>query len=205
MLEVRRAADRFVTRAPGVLTRHAFSFGPHYDPAHTGHGRLVVHDEHRLEPHGGFGAHPHRDVEVVSWVLEGVLVHEDDAGAVEVPAGTVQRMVAGGGVVHVERAGAAATRFLQLWLVDEPGRARSYAQAPVGELAEVLPGVHAGRLRGSWPVPDVARVHLHVASGSAVVGGDRLGPGDAARLTSAGALRVEAEQAQLLVVALPDE
>ena len=206
MLEVRRAADRFVTRVPGVETRHCFSFGQHYDPAHTGHGRLVVHDEHLLAAGAGFGPHPHRDLEIVSWVLEGVLVHEDAAGRRSVPAGVVQRMTTGDGVVHDERAGAVGTRFVQLWLTAEPRTPRSYEQVVPGELAEVLPGVHAGRLTGSRPLPDVARVHVFVAAGACTLAGRRLEMGDSARLTAAGAVEMAADgAAQVLVVALPEE
>jgi redox-sensitive bicupin YhaK (pirin superfamily) len=69
-VEVRRAADRFVTRSAGISTWHCFSFGNHYDPAHVAHGPVVAHDEHLLEPGAGFPPHPHRDLEIVSWVLE---------------------------------------------------------------------------------------------------------------------------------------
>lgn len=205
MLEVRRAQDRFVTRSPGVETRHCFSFGRHYDPAHTGHGRLVVHDEHLLEPGAGFGPHPHRDLEVVSWVLEGTLVHEDEGGRALVPAGVVQRMVAGDGVVHDERAGDTRTRFVQLWLTAEPGRHRAYEQVVVGELAEVLPGVSAGRLRTAWRVPDAARVHVFVAGGTAVLDGTDLAAGDSARLAAAGPVVLAAQDAHVLLVTLAEE
>lgn len=203
-IDVRRADDRFLTELPGVRTRHAFSFGRHYDPAHTGHGRLVVADEHLLEPGAGFGPHPHRDLEVVSWVLEGVLVHEAATGRTEVEAGVVQRMVTGAGVVHDERAGQARTRFLQLWLTSEPGLAPSYEQVPVGALARLLPGVWAGALTGAWALPDVRRVHLHVASGACTLDSTRLSAGDSVRLTDAGPLALEGA-AQLLAVELPEE
>lgn len=200
---MRPAADRFVSRAPGVETRHCFSFGPHYDPGHVGHGRLVLHDEHLLAPGAGFGPHPHRDLEVVSWVLEGMLLHEHDGRRAELPAGTLQRMTAGTGVVHAERAGPQPTRFVQLWLSAEPGAVPAYEQAVAAALGEVLPGVHAGRLTGRWTLPDVPRAHVYLASGSALLDGVRLEPGDSARLTGAGA-QVLAGQAQVLV-ALLDE
>ena len=200
---VRRSADRFLTRSPGVETRHGFSFGPHYDPAHVAHGRLVLHDEHRLAPGAGFDPHPHRDVEVVSWVLDGTLLHEHDGRRAEVAAGGLQRMTAGTGVVHAERAGEQGARFVQLWLTAEPGAAPSYEQAVAGDLAEVLPGVHAGRLSGPWTLPDAPRAHVHVAAGSCVLRGERLEEGDAARLTAAGAVDVVGE-AQLLVLLLQE-
>lgn len=202
-LSVRRAGERFVTRGPGVQTWHGFSFGPHYDPEHVAHGRLVAHDEHLLEPGAGFGPHPHRDLEVLSWVLEGELLHEQAGGSTRVAAGTLQRMVTGAAVVHDERAGAARTRFLQLWLL-APGGTPSYEQVAVGALGPLLPGVHAGRLDGSWAVPDVARAHLHVAGGTCALGPLRLGVGDAVRLTAAGPALLEG-QAEVLLVELPEE
>lgn len=202
-LAVRRAADRFVTRTPGVQSWHGFSFGPHYDPEHVAHGRLVVHDEHLLEPGAGFDPHPHRHLEIVSWVLEGELVHEDGTRTAAVPPGTVQRMRTGSGVVHAERAGAVATRFLQLWLTASAGGGPAYEQAVAGRLGELLPGLHAGRLDGRWMVPDVARAHLHVAQGTCALGELSLSAGDAVRLTAAGTWALTG-QADVLLVELPD-
>ena len=194
-LVVRRAVDRFVTRSPGVETRHGFSFGAHYDPDHVAHGRLVVHDEHLLAPSAGFDPHPHRGLEVVSWVLDGELVHEQDARREVVPAGHLQRMTTGDGVVHSEHAAGRPTRFLQLWLTAPAGQERAYERVVVGELSEVLPGLHAGRLDGRWTVPDLPLAHLHVAAGSCVLDSLVLGSGDAVRLTGAGpwALRGQAQ------------
>lgn len=202
-LVVRRAAERFVTRTPGVETRHCFSFGRHYDPAHVGHGRLVLHDEHLLAPGAGFGPHPHRDVDVVSWVIEGTLRHEHDGRVVQLPAGGLQRMTAGTGVVHAERAGEQGARFVQLWLAAGPGAAPAYEQAVAGDLAEVLPGVHAGRLSGVALLPEAPRAHVYVAAGGCTLAGVRLQEGDSARLTGSGAQELVG-QAQLLVVLLEE-
>lgn len=79
-VDVRRADDRFLTTAAGWQTRHAFSFGQHYDPGNTGFGLLLVHDETTVLPGSGFDPHPHRDVEIVTWVLAGALAHEDSTG-----------------------------------------------------------------------------------------------------------------------------
>jgi redox-sensitive bicupin YhaK (pirin superfamily) len=203
-LVVRPAGDRFVTRTPGIQTRHCFSFGRHYDPEHIAHGRLVLHDEHMLAAGAGFDPHPHRGVEVVSWVLEGTLLHEHDGQTAQVPTGSLQRMSAGSGVVHAERAGAEPTRFVQLWLAVEPDTAPAYEQVGgAGELAEVLPGVHAGRLSGRWTVPDAARAHVYVATGGCTLDGMPLAEGDSVRLTAAGAQALTGD-AQLLVVLLDD-
>lgn len=200
---VRPAADRFVSRSPGVESRHCFSFGPHYDPAHVGHGRLVLHDEHLLAAGAGFDPHPHRDVEVVSWVLEGMLLHEHDGRREQVPAGSLQRMSAGPGVVHAERAGAQATRFVQLWLTCDPGGVPAYEQVVAGGFGEVLPGVLAGRLTGCWTLPEVARAHVYVASGHATLDGLRVGSGDSVRLTQAGGQVLDG-QAEVLVTLLEE-
>ncbi len=201
---MRRASERFVTRSPGVETRHAFSFGAHYDPAHVGHGRLVLHDEHRLDAGAGFDPHPHRGLEVVSWVLSGELEHEEGGRTARVPAGTVQRMTTGRGVVHAERATGGPTRFLQLWLTAGVDADPSYEQVVAGRLCEVLPGVHAGRLRGSWTLPDVPLAHLHVADGDGELDDLRLHAGDAVRLTAAGPRALRGDAHVLVVTCLQE-
>ena len=116
LVAVRRAGERFLTLTAGVATRHCFSFGPHYDPAHVAHGPLLLCDEHLLAPGAGFDEHRHRDVEVVTWVLEGELAHSGPDGTAHVPTGGGQRMSAGSGVLHAERAGSIGARFVQAWL-----------------------------------------------------------------------------------------
>lgn len=214
---MRRATDRFVTRTPGVETWHGFSFGRHYDPGRVAHGPLLVHDEHRLDPGAGFGPHPHRDLEIVSWVLEGALVHEDEGGTTVVPAGGVQRTTAGTGVVHAERAGPAPARFLQLWLAAAtPGLVPSYEQVvvPAGRgLLQLVPvgasraAVHLGRLAAGEQVvlPAAGLAHLHVAGGEVALAGVVLGPGDTALATAAGAVAVRARQAaEVLLVTVTE-
>ncbi len=198
---LRPAAERFVTRQPGISTRHCFSFGPHYDSAHVAHGRLVLHDEHLLDPGAGFAPHSHRDVDVVSWVLEGTLVHEQDGVTARVRAGGLQRMTAGPAVVHSERAADEPTRFVQLWLTAPPGTASSYEQVVTGDLDEVLPGIWAGRLAGRWALPEVPRAHVFVARGDCTLGGAALSAGDSARLTGAG-LQELAGDADVMIVGL---
>lgn len=198
---LRPAAERFVSRQPGVETRHCFSFGAHYDPVHVAHGRLVLHDEHRLEPGAGFAPHPHRDVDVVSWVLEGTLVHEHDGVLTRVPAGGLQRMTAGTGVVHAEHAADEGARFVQLWLTAAAGAVPSYEQVVAGELAEVLPGIWAGHLAGRWTLPAVPLAHVYVASGGCTLAGTTLSAGDSARLTGTGLQELTGD-AEVMIVAL---
>ena len=126
--EVRRGADRALTTAPGIETRHAFSFGAHHEPGNTHHGLLLAHNEDRIAPGAGYDTHTHRDTEIVTWVLAGSLAHTDSAGHVGVlRPGTVGRMSAGRGVEHFERHAetdrdAPALHLVQCWLVpDEPG------------------------------------------------------------------------------------
>jgi redox-sensitive bicupin YhaK (pirin superfamily) len=79
-VDVRRSSSRFVSRTDRVESRHSFSFGPHYDPDNTRFGALVAHNEDVLLHGGGFDAHPHQGIDIVSWVLSGALRHHDDAG-----------------------------------------------------------------------------------------------------------------------------
>lgn len=141
---VARAADRFVTSSDGVTSRHSFSFGPHYDPSNVGFGLLVVSNDDLVQPGSGYPTHPHRDVEIVTWVLEGALVHRDSTGGGGIlTPGLAQRMSAGSGVVHAEfndagggagAPGRSPLRFVQMWVPpDRPGGDPSYQQDQVGD------------------------------------------------------------------------
>ena len=141
-LRVQRADERFVTEAAGITTRHAFSFGAHYDPDNIGFGSLLAHNDERLSSGRGFDDHPHRDTEIVTWVLSGSLLHEDSTGhSGIVHRGLVQRLSAGSGVVHAERNDAyrvepdrprLPVRFVQSWVrPDVAGVAPAYAQREV--------------------------------------------------------------------------
>lgn len=198
MLEVRRAADRYRggDAARGTDTRHAFSFSGFYDPENVGFGLLVACNEELLAPGAGFGLHPHRDVEIVTWVVEGELEHLDSTGASSVVRpGDLQRLGAGAGVRHIERnAGADPLRFVQMWLV--PG---SFGAPPEYEvvrgIADVTPFaiprtdavLHVRRLPdgGRTAVPDASRVYVHVVRGTVELAGLQLNPGDAGRVTDA--------------------
>lgn len=131
-IEVRAPGDRFLTRAEGRTTWHSFSFGAHYDPANVGFGPLVALNDELLPRGTGYDDHPHRDTEIVTWVLSGALRHRDSAGHdVVVGAGEVQLLSAGSGVVHSEvSASAATTRFVQCWLrPDSADLSPAYATA----------------------------------------------------------------------------
>jgi redox-sensitive bicupin YhaK (pirin superfamily) len=142
VLLVQRAGDRFATETSGVSTRHAFSFGSHYDPDNVGFGTLVAHNDERLTSGHGFDDHPHADTEIVTWVLSGSLLHADSTGhAGIITPGSVQRLSAGSGVVHAERNDAyriepdrprVPVRFVQSWVQpDVAGVTPAYAQQDV--------------------------------------------------------------------------
>src|ERR1700760_5058023 len=99
-----RAGDRAVTRTSWLQSRHSFSFGDHYDPDNTHHGLLLVNNDDIVDPGTGFETHPHRDMEIVTWVLQGSLVHQDSEGYTGVIyPGLAQRMSAGTGILHSEK------------------------------------------------------------------------------------------------------
>jgi quercetin 2,3-dioxygenase len=216
-VEVRRAGDRFRTASEGLESRHSFSFGAHYDPANLGFGLLVAHNEDVVAAGNGYDTHPHRDLEIVTWVLSGQLRHTDSGGTSGVVyPGLAQRLSAGSGILHAERTdGDEPVRFVQMWVrPDEPDLNPGYAQHDVGaalatgELVPVASGIKADAairinqraadffvawLRPGTAValPGATYTHLFVATGAAELEGiGELGTGDAARIADSGGRRV---------------
>ena len=150
MITVQRAEDRFRTRTDWLDSRHCFSFGRHYDPDDTHFGLLLVSNDDVVDPGAGFETHPHRDMEIVTWVLSGALVHQDSEGhSGVVYPGLAQRMSAGRGILHSEKndswrlTGAPEhhdpVRFVQMWVApDEAGLDPGYEQREID--AELLGG-----------------------------------------------------------------
>jgi redox-sensitive bicupin YhaK (pirin superfamily) len=220
VIEYRPARERFRTVAEGRTTWHSFSFGGHYDPGNVGFEKLVAHNDERLPPGTGYADHPHADLEIVTWVLGGALRHTSTVGSGVIGPGQVQRLSAGGGVVHSEVAdGPEEARFLQAWVrPDEPGLTPDYVSADValaagwtcvadGDGRGVVPlsaagtSLHAAALPSGQrlALPEAARLHVFVAWGRVMLGERLLEPGDAARLLDEGGRDVTAEEDSQLV------
>ena len=208
---VRRAADRYRTVADGTETLHSFSYGRHYDAENVGFGPIVAINEERLASGAGYDEHHHADADIVTWVLDGVLAHEDSTGQRgEVAPGLAQRLSAGSGVTHAERnaSDTAPLRFVQMMLRSRNWDAPEYAQAQVPEgpgLHETVP-VHAdARLLVARPGVDPLEVvadHgalLHVTRGPAKVDGTPMESGDELRVDGAATFLLVGKDAEILV------
>jgi redox-sensitive bicupin YhaK (pirin superfamily) len=162
-LDVRPAGQRFATRVDWLESKHSFSFGSHYDPNNTHFGLLLVSNDDIVAPGTGFETHPHRDMEIVTWVLEGSLVHQDSEGhSGVIYPGLAQRMSAGAGILHSEKndswrlQGGSAhdepVHFVQMWVVPDEARIEpGYEQLDIsaeldrGGLVTVASGLPAHR------------------------------------------------------------
>ncbi|MGE3268916.1 MAG: pirin family protein [Chloroflexota bacterium] len=213
LIDIRRADDRFQTKMRWLDSKHSFSFGRHYDPQNTHFGLLLVSNDDVVKAGTGFDTHPHRDMEIVTWVLEGELEHKDSQGnrGLIVP-GDAQRMSAGTGILHSEINYSAKTdvRFVQMWVLpDTKSVTPGYQETNIGSLMDdgKLVPIASGRghdgavtirqeaatlwgarLRPGTNVtlPDAPYVHLYVARGPVdLEGAGRLAEGDAARMVAA--------------------
>lgn len=225
--ELRPADRRARTSTDWLDSRHSFSFGPHYDPDNTHFGLLLAHNEDLLQPGPGFTMHQHRDLEILTWVIEGCLAHQDSTGHRElIRPGTVQLLSAGSGVEHAEFSGApdGPVHLVQMWLSpDRTGEPPAYSHADLtaelagGQLVPIASGIgeKAVRLRqrdavlwaarlpigGTVALPTAGYLHLFLAQGSVeVAGAGLLRAGDALRVTEATGDRLTAlEPSEVLV------
>ncbi len=233
MTELRPAAERGHANHGWLDSYHSFSFAGYQDPQHMGFGPLRVINEDRAAPGSGFGTHGHRDMEIISYVLEGALAHKDSmgTGSTIVP-GDVQRMSAGRGVLHSEYNDdqAGSTHFLQIWIEpDVTGIAPSYEQkhfpaeekrgrlrliaSPDGRAGSVsihqdallYAGLFDGAESAKYSLEEGRKGYVHVARGTVQVNGHALRAGDALK-TDAGPIEIgRGEGAEVLVFDLPGD
>jgi quercetin 2,3-dioxygenase len=228
MIELRPAAERGHADHGWLDSWHSFSFADYHDPAHVGFGALRVINEDRIAAGTGFGTHGHRDMEIVSYVLDGALAHKDSLGNGSViRPGDVQRMTAGTGVMHSEfnHQQDAPTHFLQIWIqpdrrslapgyeerhfseADKRGRLRLIASpdgadgsVTIHQSARLYAGLLDGDERARLELDAGRRAYVHVARGAIRVNGRRLVAGDAAKLVGEPAVELDAgEGAEVLV------
>ncbi len=219
MIAIRRAEDRGHADHGWLNTYHSFSFADYYDPAHMGFRSLRVINEDRVQPGQGFGTHPHRDMEIISYVLEGGLQHRDSMGNGSViRPGEVQRMSAGTGVTHSEfnASRVELVHFLQIWLYparngivpgyeqkamdrnDLAGRLRLIASqdgrdgsVTIHTDASLYAGVFNRGMKGELPLPRGRHAWVQIARGKARVNGHELKAGDGVAMSDVPAVLVE--------------
>ncbi len=232
MIELRKSGDRGHFNHGWLNTFHSFSFAEYHDPQHMGFGPLRVINEDWIAPDMGFGMHGHRNMEIVTYVLEGELEHRDsmDNGSTIRP-GNVQRMSAGNGVRHSERNSSRTnqTHLLQIWIEpDVTDITPSYEEKQFSEAekrgqlclvashdgsngsvtihqdAKLYIGLFDGAQSTTMPILSGRLSYVHIARGTLVVNGIRLNAGDAAKLSNETEMSISGgEEAEVLVFDLP--
>jgi redox-sensitive bicupin YhaK (pirin superfamily) len=234
MMEVRRSEERGAAHHGWLKSKHSFSFADYYDPRHSGFGPLLVINEDRVAPGAGFGTHGHRDMEIISYVLDGALEHKDSMGTGSVlHYGDVQRMSAGSGVRHSEFNGSKTdeVHFLQIWIQPSvKGIEPSYEEkhfstdSKQGKLRLIASGdgrqesvlihqdasIYAAILEEGDKVEHALEpgrlAYVHVIRGGVVVNGVPLKDGDALKIGREERIAIDhAEAAELLLFDLPGE
>lgn len=191
-VDIRRADERFKTRLSWLDSKHSFSFSNHRDPANTHHGLLLVNNDDTVTPGTGFDTHPHRDMEIVTWVLQGSLVHQDSEGnSGVIYPGLAQRMSAGTGILHSEKNDSwritgdrhsEPVHFVQMWVVpDERGIDPGYEQLEIDH--ELLSGGLVPVASG-MPAHDGAAA-IRIKNRYAALHAARLQPGQTVELPEA--------------------
>ena len=232
MLEVRRSAERGYFDHGWLKSYHTFSFADYHDPAWIAYGPLRVINDDRVAPGQGFGKHGHRDMEIITYILEGELEHQDSMGNGSIiRVGDVQRMSAGLGVTHSEfnPSDKQPVHLLQIWIhpevtrlapsyeqkhfaaADKRGRLRLIAShdgedgsVVIHQDARLYAGLFDGAERADFPVAAGRRAWLQVARGAMAVDGTRLQAGDGARTAGPAQLELHGgAHAEVLVFDLP--
>jgi redox-sensitive bicupin YhaK (pirin superfamily) len=231
---IRRSAERGYADHGWLKSFHTFSFADYYDPQHVEFGPLRVINEDRVAAGAGFGTHPHRDMEIVSYVLSGELAHADSMGnGSTIRPGDVQRMSAGTGIRHSEfnPSKTQGTHFLQIWIQPnalgiEPGyEEKSFPEAEkrgrlrllvspdraqdsllIHQDARLYAGLFDGPESAELVVAAGRRLYVHVARGALIANGTELAAGDALKITDQNRLELRAGRgAEVLVFDLPGE
>lgn len=232
MLTLRRSHERGFANHGWLQARHTFSFANYYDPAHMGFGPLRVINEDRIAAGRGFGTHGHRDMEIITYVLEGAIAHQDSMGnGSTIQPGNVQRMSAGRGVMHSEfnPLPDQSTHLLQIWIepdvvgiepeyeekevpeADKRGRLRQVASPDgadgsmrIHQDARLYVGLFDGAERAQLPLAAGRRAWVQLARGELHVNGQALAAGDAIALTDESHITLtDGRQAEVLVFDLP--
>lgn len=228
MFEIRKSTDRGHANHGWLDSYHSFSFGEYYDEQHMGFGPLRVINEDRVNAGGGFGTHGHRDMEIISYVLDGELAHKDSMGTGSViRPGDVQRMSAGSGVRHSEfnHAKDQTTHFLQIWIQpnvtgippsyeeknfsseEKRGRLRLIASSDgadgsvlIHQDAKLFAGLFDGAEAASLAIAAGRLAYIHVARGAVTVNGLELKTGDGLKLSDVATVDISGgQQAEVLV------
>lgn len=228
MMQIRKAAERGVAEHGWLSSRHTFSFAEYRDPAQLGFSDLRVINEDRVAPGKGFGTHPHRDMEIFSYVLDGALAHSDSMGnGSKIVPGDVQLMSAGTGVTHSEFNGSdeVPVHFLQIWIMpdrvggepvyqqrhfsdaDKRGRLRLIISPDgqdgslrIQQDTRVYAGLFDGEERATLTLDKNRHAYVHVARGSVELNDVKLDAGDGVRVRNPETLRLaHGSDAEVLV------
>jgi len=231
MISIRKSDERGRTKLDWLDSRHTFSFGEYFDPKENGFSVLRVINDDRVAAGRGFATHPHRDMEIITYVLEGEVEHRDSLGTrTVIPARDLQRMTAGTGIQHSEfnPSPSQSLHFLQIWILPEArGLSPGYEQATIGDRTRgrlslvasrtggeaVLKinqdvGLYIGSLdRGQSAGKEIAadrKAYAHVARGRVSLNGIAMGEGDGAKIGDESHLKfAAAEDSEVLLFDLP--